>query len=273
MCLATIIANPGPGATLNYEERIEVAPHPYTESPFHPLMTKQAILAVKALAHLLLLLPFAHLLLIYRNGALALNPDPVQYITHFTGDWALWILLGSLAITPLRRLSPRIAWIVRLRRLIGLYAFFYAALHLSTYVFLFSGYDLVAALTATRHGHPGELLNQWRQVWPTIFDDIKKRRFIQVGLAAWVILLALAVTSPARVLRAMGGKNWQRLHRLVYIAAIAAVIHFWWLVKPGVREPLADTIILGILLAARLIYTALKRRQAKAKLVPTAKLA
>ncbi len=236
-------------------------------------MPKRVLLALKALAHLLLLLPFAHLLLIYRDGTLALNPDPVQYITHFTGDWALWILLASLAITPLRRLSPRIASIVRLRRIIGLYGFFYASLHLFTYVFLFSGYDLSAALTAARHGHPGDLLTQAKQVWPTIFDDLKKRRFIQVGLAAWTILLALALTSPARIMRAMGGKTWQRLHRLVYAAAIAAVIHFWWLVKPGVREPLGDTIILALLLAARLAYTALKRRQSKAKLVPTTKLA
>ncbi len=236
-------------------------------------MPKRILLALKTLAHLLLLLPFAHLLLLYRNGTLALNPDPVQYITHFTGDWALWILLASLAITPLRRLSPKIASIVRLRRLIGLYAFFYATLHLATYVFLFSGYDLAAALTATRHGHPGELLTQAKQVWPTIFDDLKKRRFIQVGLAAWTVLLALAVTSPARIMRAMGGKNWQRLHRLVYFAAIAAVIHFWWLVKSGVRTPWRDTAVLAVLLAARLIYAALKRRQTKAKLVPTTKLA
>ncbi len=224
-------------------------------------MPKRAILALKVLAHLLLLLPFAHLLLIYRNGALALDPDPVQYITHFTGDWALWILLGSLAITPLRRLSPRLAPLVRLRRLIGLYAFFYATLHLATYLFLFSGYDLTAALTATRHGHPGEILTQGRQVWPTILDDLKKRNFIQVGLAAWVILFALTLTSPAPVLRAMGGKNWQRLHRLVYVAALAAVIHFWWLVKSGVRTPWKVTAILAILLAARLAFLALKRRR------------
>jgi len=223
-------------------------------------MPKRALLALKAVAHLLLLLPFLHLLLIYRNGSLALNPDPVNYITHFTGDWALWILLGSLAITPLRRLSPRISWLVRLRRMVGLYAFFYATLHLATYVFLFSGYDLAAALTATRHGHPAELVAQWKQIWPTVLDDLKKRRFIQVGLLAWVVLLALAATSPARVMRAMGGKIWQRLHRLVYLAAIAAAVHFWWLVKTGVRTPWRDTAVLAILLAARLAYTALKRR-------------
>ena len=227
-------------------------------------MPKNAIIAVKALAHLLLLLPFLHLLQIYRNGSLALDPDPVNYITHFTGDWALWILLLCLAITPIRRLSPRIAWLIRLRRLIGLYAFFYATLHLATYVFLFSGYDIAAALTASRQGHPGEILHQAREVWPTILDDLQKRRFIQVGLFAWVILLALTLTSPIRVLRAMGGKNWQRLHRLVYVAAFAACVHFWWLVKSGVRTPWKVTAVLAVLLLARLVYTALKRRRSPA---------
>lgn len=223
-------------------------------------MPKRAILALKAVAHLLLLLPFVHLLQAYRSGALALDPDPVNYITHFTGDWALWILLGSLAITPVRRLLPKLSFLIRFRRLIGLYAFFYATLHLATYLFLFSGYDLPAALAATRQGHPGEILTQARQVWPTILDDLKKRRFIQVGLLSWTILLALTVTSPARIMRAMGGKNWQRLHRLVYVAAIAAVIHFWWLVKTGVRTPWKVTAILTVLLAVRLAYAALKRR-------------
>lgn len=102
-------------------------------------------------------------------------------------------------------------------------------------------------------------LTQWKLVWPNILGDLKKRSFIQVGLIAWVILLALAVTSPSAIMRAMGGKNWQRLHRLIYIAAIAAVVHFWWLVKTGVRTPWKDTAVLAILLLARLIYTAIKR--------------
>lgn len=227
-------------------------------------MPKRTLLILKALTHLLLLLPFAYLLHLFRSGSLALNPDPVNYITHFTGDWALWILLGDLAITPVRRLSARLSWLIRFRRLIGLYAFFYATLHLATYVFLFSGYDIVSALTAVRNGHPGELLTQWKAVWPTILDDLKKRRFIQVGLLSWLILLALAVTSPARILRAMGGKNWQRLHRLIYVAGIAAVIHFWWLVKVGVRTPWKDTVVLTVLLLARPVYTALKRRRKSA---------
>jgi len=228
-------------------------------------MHKRAILALKVLVHLLCLVPFAWLLHFYTSGALALNPDPINYITHFTGDWTLYLLLACLAITPIRRLSPKIGWLIRFRRLVGLYAFFYATLHLSTYVFLFSGYDLPTALTNLRAGHPGELVTQWKQVWPNIFDDLLKRRFIQVGLFAWLLLFLLAITSPAFMLRAMGGKNWSRLHSLIYVAAIAAVIHFWWLVKAGVRTPWKATAILAILLLARVVYAALKNhRKSKA---------
>ncbi len=222
-------------------------------------ISKRAILALKFLLHLVLLAPVLWLLELFRNGTLAQQADPVNYITHFTGDWALWILLVSLAVTPLRRLSPTLSFLIRFRRLIGLYAFFYATLHLATYIFLFSGYDLPTALTALKSGHPGELVTQWKAVWPTIWADLLKRRFIQVGFFAWIILLALAATSPAFIMRAMGGKNWQRLHRLVYLAAAAACIHFWWLVKSGVLIPWKDTAVLTVLLLARLVYTAFKR--------------
>jgi sulfoxide reductase heme-binding subunit YedZ len=222
-------------------------------------MSKRSIIALKVLLHLLCLAPFAYLLHLFRDGGLALNPDPVNYITHFTGDWTLYILLATLAITPLRRLSPRIGFLIRFRRLIGLYAFFYATLHLATYVFLFSGYNVATVLTGLRSGHPGEIVTQWKVIWPAIVDDLLKRRFIQVGLLAWVILFLLAATSPAFIMRAMGGKNWQRLHRLIYVAAIAGVIHFWWLVKTGVRTPWKDTAVLTILLLARIVYTAWKR--------------
>ena len=223
-------------------------------------MPRQAILAIKTVLHISLLAPFLWLLVIFRNGSLALNADPVDYITHFTGNWALWILLGSLTVTPARRLSSKLAALIRFRRLIGLYAFFYASLHLATYIFLFSGYDLPAAVHAAAAGHPAEFLTQWHLVWPTIWDDLKRRRFIQVGLLSWLILLALTLSSPARVMRALGGRPWQRLHRLVYVAALAAVIHFWWLVKAGNRTPWRVSAVLLLLLAARLTYTALKRR-------------
>lgn len=222
-------------------------------------MTKHSVILLKGIVHLLCLVPFIYLLHLYQSGALELDPDPVALITHFTGNWALWILLATLAITPLRHISPRISWLIRFRRLIGLYAFFYATLHLATYIFLFSGYDLPSVLAGIHVGHPRVILEEWRQVWPTIWDDILKRRFIQVGFLAWVILLALAVTSPSFVLRAMGGKNWQRLHRLVYVAAVAAVIHYWWLVKTGVRTPWKVTAVLAILFLARITYIAIRR--------------
>src|SRR5258707_303933 len=146
-------------------------------------MSKRAIILLKVLIHLLCLAPLAWLLHFYTSGGLALNADPVNYITHFTGDWTLYLLFTSLAITPIRRLA-------------GLYAFFYATLHLSTYIFLFSGYDLPAALASLRAGHPSVLITQWKLIWPRMVDDILKRRFIQVGLFSWLLLLALACTSP-----------------------------------------------------------------------------
>ncbi len=224
-------------------------------------MSKQAIIALKILTHLLCLAPFAWLLHFYSSGAIALNPDPINYITHFTGDWAVYLLLACLAVTPLRRLSPKIAFLIRFRRLIGLYAFFYATLHLATYIFLFSGYDIVSVLASIRAGHLGAIIDQWKAIWPHILDDVLKRRFIQVGFFAWLILLALAITSPSFIMRAMGGKNWQRLHRLIYLAGFLAIVHFWWLVKTGVLAPWKDTVVLIALLLARLIYTILKNRR------------
>jgi sulfoxide reductase heme-binding subunit YedZ len=224
-------------------------------------MPTRLIPYVKVVVHLLCLIPLVLLINQYRTGSLANEADPVNYITHVTGDWALWLLLISLVVTPLRRLNLHLSNLIRFRRLLGLYAFFYATLHLATYAFLFSGYDLPTALAGLRHGHPGELWTQWKAVWPTVIEDLEKRRFIQVGLLAWIILLALAITSPTFMLRKMGGKNWQRLHRLVYLAAGAACIHYWWLVKSGVRTPLPDTLILTVLLLARIAYVALKRRR------------
>jgi sulfoxide reductase heme-binding subunit YedZ len=150
---------------------------------------------------------------------------------------------------------------VRLRRMVGLYAFFYATLHLLIYVLLFSGYDMSAAIEGVRAGRLLDPLRQLMTIWPSMLDDLEKRKFIQVGLLAYLILLALAVTSPQRVLRWMGGKNWQRLHRLIYLAGAAAVIHFWWLVKSGVRTPWKDTAVLVVLLAVRLAYWAVNRRR------------
>jgi sulfoxide reductase heme-binding subunit YedZ len=222
-------------------------------------MSKSAIVILKTLLHLLCLAPFAWLLHLFTSSALGLYADPINYVTHFTGDWTLYTLFASLSITPIRRLSPKLSFLIRFRRMLGLYAFFYATLHLATYIFLFSGYDVVTALGGLRAGHPGELVTQWKIIWPRMVDDVLKRRFIQVGIFAWLILLSLAVTSPAFILRAMGGKNWQRLHRLIYVAAIAGIIHYWWLVKAGNFAPAKVTLVLTVLLAARLVYALIKR--------------
>jgi sulfoxide reductase heme-binding subunit YedZ len=215
---------------------------------------------VKVVVHAVCLLPFLVLLRMYQSGALGLLADPVLYITHETGYWALFLLMVSLAVTPVRRLHPKLGNLIRFRRLLGLYAFFYATLHLATYLFLFSGYDLPTVAAGVRAGHVGVIVDEWKAVWPTILDDLKKRRFIQVGLFAWVILLALAATSPALVMRAMGGKAWSRLHSLVYVAAIAGCVHYWWLVKKGVLLPMPFTVVLCVLLGARVIWSLRKRK-------------
>jgi methionine sulfoxide reductase heme-binding subunit len=232
-------------------------------------MSKRAIIILKILAHLFCLAPFFWPLHQFTSGALLLNADPINYITHFTGNWTMYTLLACLAVTPIRRLSPSLAWLIRLRRLIGLYSFFYATLHLSTYIFLFSGYDVQTALTGLRSGHPGELVTQWKVIWPRMVDDALKRRFIQVGLFAWTILLALACTSPGFIMRAMGGKNWQRLHRLIYVAACAGVVHYWWLVKRDNIAPWKDTAVLALLLLARVAYSAIQHFKKPTPLHPT----
>jgi sulfoxide reductase heme-binding subunit YedZ len=216
---------------------------------------------VKALVHIVCLLPFVKLIEMYRSGALALMADPVNWITHFTGHWGLFLLLASLAVTPVRRLHPKLSNLIRFRRMLGLYAFFYATLHLATYVFLFSGYDLPTVVAGLRAGHVGVVAEQWKLVWPTILGDLKKRQFIQMGLFAWTLLLVLALTSPAFVMRWMGGKTWRRVHTTVYVAAMAGCVHYWWLVKKGVRAPLPMTLVLTLLLLARIVWSVMRRRR------------
>lgn len=171
------------------------------------------------------LLPFAWLL----QGAIAnsLGADPVKTLTHETGLWALRFLLLSLAMTPFRRWTGW-AGFIRYRRMLGLFAFFYASLHLTIYVVL----DLGA-------------------YWADLLTDIQKRPYMTVGFAAWLILLPLAVTSTRGMMRRLG-RNWQRLHRLVYLAGILAALHFLWLVKADLREPGIYALILALLLLSRL---------------------
>lgn len=155
-----------------------------------------------------------------------LTADPIEEITHRTGWWALTLLMVTLAVTPIRRFT---GWnrIVKVRRMLGLWAFSYAVLHLLTYVVL----DLFFA-------------------FDIFLEDVMERPYITLGLTAWVMLLALALTSTKGWIRRLG-RNWQRLHRLVYVAATLGVIHFYWQVKADTREPLIYAGILGALLLAR----------------------
>lgn len=158
-----------------------------------------------------------------------LGANPIEEITHQTGDWALRLLLVTLAVTPLRRLS---GWTqpMRVRRMLGLFAFFYACLHLLTYLWLDQFFE-----------------------WGEIVTDIAKRPFITVGFAAFLLLIPLAVTSTRGMMRRLG-RRWQTLHRAVYLVAILAVVHYWWLVKADVRDPLFYAAILVLLLGYRVMH-------------------
>ena len=193
-------------------------------------MNKRTIVALKLVVWLACLAPLA--LLVYRGFTGNLGPDPTATVTHATGFATLRLLVISLAVTPLRRLSARLAWLVRFRRLLGLFAFFYGCLHLLTYLWLYSGFNVAAMV-----------------------DDIAKRRYIMAGMAAWLLLLPLAATSTTWSIRKLGGKRWQALHRLAYVSAICGVIHYWWIVKSGVRTPFTITVILATLLLARLAWS------------------
>lgn len=194
------------------------------------VLNRGALVAAKTAVHALALIPAA--ILAWRiwttaQGGDALGADPVAAITHFTGDWALRFLLIALAVTPLRRLT---GWTpaLRFRRLLGLYTFFYACAHFATYLVLdLGGY------------------------WAQILEDVVKRPYITVGFSAWLILLALALTSTKGSIRRLG-KLWARLHKLVYAAGALAVLHYLWLVKSDVREPLLYGTILALLLGLRL---------------------
>ena len=233
-------------------------------------MTNRIIRVLKPFVFLLALSPFLGMMWAFHKDNL--GTDPVQSLTHWTGDWTIWMLIISLAISPVRRLSPKLAWLVRFRRMIGLFAFFYATLHLMTYVFLFSGFDVTGAIASLRAHDFVAIRQQWTAVWPTMVDDAEKRRFIQVGLLSYLILLALALTSPQWVMRKLGGKPWQTLHRMVYFAAILGVVHYWWLVKRGVRAPWKDTAVLAIFLLARPAYLWLKNKPTQRLAVAAADL-
>ena len=183
--------------------------------------------ALKVAIFLLCLSPFVNL--VWRGWQQDLGANPIEFITRSTGDWTLRFLLITLAITPLRKWF-NLQDLIRFRRMLGLFAFFYGCLHLLTYVWLDKFFDFGDA---------------WR--------DVLKRPFITVGLASFLFMLPLAITSTAGWIRRLGGKRWQLLHRLVYLSAVAGVIHYYWLVKSDVRLPVLYGSVLGLLLAARLV--------------------
>ncbi len=180
----------------------------------------------KPVLFILALVPFARLVAgIFLDS---LGANPVETITHETGDWTLYFLLATLAVTPLRRYSGW-RWPQRLRRMLGLYAFFYALLHFLTFLVFDHFFD-----------------------WNEIIRDIVKRPYITVGFSAFVLLIPLALTSTDGMLRRLGGKAWKRLHSLVYIIGTLAILHYLWLVKADVREPLLYGLLLIVLLVLRL---------------------
>jgi sulfoxide reductase heme-binding subunit YedZ len=198
--------------------------------------------------------PFVYLVWAARTGNLSANP--LADLTNETGVWTLRFIGITLAITPLRRLTGWNA-LVKFRRMTGLYAFFYGTLHLMTYAIVdrFAGLDQAAAwVEAIGSGHvPGALLvaSTARSLAKSIGEDIYKRPFITIGFATWLTMLPLAITSTTGWIRRLGGRRWNRLHRLVYLTGILGPLHYWWLVKADVSRPLTYAAVVALLLGAR----------------------
>ncbi len=191
---------------------------------------------------LLCLLPLMRLIVLGVSGGLGANP--IEFITRSTGTWTLVGLLVTLSVTPLRQLSGR-ADLIRYRRMLGLFAFFYASLHFVTYIWLDQFFDPAA-----------------------IARDIVKRPFITVGFTAFVLLVPLALTSTQAMMRRLG-RRWQLLHRLIYLVAVLGVIHYLWLVKKDLTDPLVYGGILVLLLAVRLPWGVTLLKAARERVVPT----
>jgi methionine sulfoxide reductase heme-binding subunit len=194
---------------------------------------------LKAAVFIVCLIPVSRLTWLWLDNKLGANP--IEYITRSTGWWTLTFLLITLSVTPLRR-GLNVPWLLRFRRMLGLFAFFYASLHFTTYFWLDQFFD-----------------------WMGIAKDIVKRPFITVGFTAFVLLLPLAATSTNAMVRRLGAKRWQLLHRLAYVIAVLGVLHFWWLVKKDIREPLIFAVLLATALGARLFFL---KRTAATRRVP-----
>ena len=200
---------------------------------------ERRIAAIKTGLFAVALAPFTALVVSAFTGGLGANP--VETITHTTGEWTLRLLLATLAITPLRHLTGW-GWLTRLRRMVGLFAFFYLMLHFATYAVLDASLDLAY-----------------------VVEDVADRLYITAGFTAFLMLVPLAATSTNAMVRRLGPLRWRKLHRLVYAAAICGALHYLWLVKADLREPLVYATILAVLLAARLpiVVHRLKPRRSK----------
>jgi sulfoxide reductase heme-binding subunit YedZ len=189
---------------------------------------------IKPPVFLLCLLPLGNL--VWKGFQRELSANPLEYIRNSTGFWTLVFLCVTLSVTPLRRLLRRNE-LIRFRRMLGLFAFFYGFLHFITYIWFEQGFNFRAML-----------------------EDVYLRPFITAGFIAFVLMIPLALTSTSGMVRRLGGKRWQMLHRLIYFSAIAGVVHFWWKVKTDVRVPARFAWIVAILLGYRLAVYVLKRR-------------
>lgn len=190
-----------------------------------PAPSAATIAAVKAALFVICLIPAALLCRDAYNGVL--GEDPIETIARASGEWTLRMLLFTLAMTPLRRISG-LHWLLRLRRMLGLFAFAYGCAHLFTYVWLDQSFDFTA-----------------------IALDIIERPFIAVGFAAFALMTPLALTSNAYMVRRLGGRQWQSLHRSIYAIAIMAVVHLWWMTEKDPVWPIVYTLILALLLGMR----------------------
>jgi methionine sulfoxide reductase heme-binding subunit len=197
-------------------------------------MSARTIAVAKAGLFLLALVPLAQLLVGLFLRPEWLGANPAEYITRSTGDWTLRFLLLTLTVTPLRKLTGW-NWLIKFRRMLGLFAFFYVCLHMLSYVAFDHVFDLAE-----------------------IFRDILKRPFITIGFLAFLLLIPLAATSTDAMVRRLGSKRWLRLHRLVYGIAVLGVLHFWLMVKRDVTEPAIYAAILALLLGYR-VYKARAR--------------
>ncbi len=182
---------------------------------------------IKVPVFILCLAPLARL--VWRGFHHKLGANPIEFITHETGDWTLIFLVLTLCVSPARKLL-RQSQLIRFRRMIGLFAFFYGCLHFTTYIWLDKFFDL-----------------------SEMVKDVAKRRFITVGFTGFLLMIPLAATSTAAWIRRLGGKRWQALHRLVYASAVGGVVHYYWLVKSDVRKPVRYGTIVALLLTYRFL--------------------